>query len=190
MKHLILGSILLAAGAAIVALAIAPDAKGGVASPADLVARGRYIVESFGCVDCHTPHVLGPNGPEPDRTRHLSGHPADMQLPPAPALPPGPWIASIAASMTAWSGPWGTSFTANLTPDVETGLGAWTPEDFIATLKTGRHMGRGREILPPMPITMIRNMTEDDMRAMFAYLRSLPAVKNRVPDPLPPVEAR
>ncbi len=140
--------------------------------------------------DCHTPLKLGPKGPEPDLARNFSGHPAEMVLSPAPALPPGPRIATIAATMTAWSGPWGTSFTSNLTPDRETGLGQWTADEFVATLKTGRHMGRGREILPPMPIQATRNLSDEDLRAMFAYLQSLPPVKNRVPDPLPPADAR
>jgi hypothetical protein len=85
-------------------------------------------------------------------------------------------------------GPWGTSFTANLTPDPETGLGPWTADEFAATMKTGRHMGRGREILPPMPIPALKNFTDEDLRAIFAYLRTLPAVRNRVPDPMPPTE--
>lgn len=194
MKTALLGTLafftVVAALAYATASPIESAAPVAVDATADAVARGRYIVESFACVDCHTPHKLGPNGPEPDRSRDLSGHPADMKLPPAPTLPPGPWIATMTGTMTAWSGPWGTSYTANLTPDDETGLGKWTAEDFVATLKTGRHMGRGREILPPMPIPAIRNLTEEDMRAIFAYLRTVPAVKNRVPDPLPPADAR
>lgn len=190
MNTRLLGSLALLSALAVVAYAAAPE-RPKTAQPHDeLVARGRYLVEGFACADCHTPHVLGPNGPEPDAERRLAGHPADMVLPPAPVLPPGPWIASFTGSMTAWCGPWGTSYTANLTPDDETGLGKWTADDFVATLKTGRHMGRGREILPPMPIPAIRNLTEDDMRAMYAYLRTIPAVKNRVPDPLPPAQAR
>ena len=66
-------------------------------------------------------------------------------------LAPGPWVATVAGTLTAWSGPWGVSFTANLTPDPETGLGKWTEEEFLAALQTGRHQGRGRQILPPMP---------------------------------------
>ena len=58
-----------------------------------------------------------------------------------------------AATNTAWSGPWGVSFTANLTPDPETGLGRWTLRNFMDTIRSGRHMGRGRPILPPMPWT-------------------------------------
>jgi len=104
---------------------------------------------------------------------------------PAPA--PGPWLVTVAATNTAWSGPWGVSYTANLTPDAETGLGKWTLRDFMATLRTGRHMGRGRLILPPMPIPMYKHFTDSDMDAIFTYLRSIPPVQNRVPEPLPPV---
>ena len=78
------------------------------------------------------------------------------------------------------------SYTANLTPDRETGLGTWTPETFAATLKTGRHEGRGRVILPPMPIPAYQNFTPEELAAIFAYLQTIPAVKNRVPAPLPP----
>ena len=128
---------------------------------------------------------MGANGPEPDLTKWLSGHPAEMKLPPAPP-PSGPWIASVAATMTAWSGPWGTSYTANLTPDPETGTGQWTEQQFVDTIRSGRHLGRGREILPPMPWPAIRNMTDADLKSIYAYLRTIPAIKNRVPDPLPP----
>lgn len=155
----------------------------------EAVERGRYLVSAMGCADCHTPWTLGPSGRMPDPDRHLSGHPADLELPPAPQLEPGPWSATVASTMTAWSGPWGTSFTANLTPDVETGLGSWTAEDFIAALRSGRHQGRGREILPPMPYFAIRNLTDTDLRAVFAYLRSIPPIVNRVPAPLPPAGA-
>lgn len=150
------------------------------------VERGRYLVTSFGCTDCHTPWIMGPNGPMPDDSRFLSGHPADLVMPPAPKLEPGPWVMSASATNTAWAGPWGVSFTANLTPDEETGLGRWSAQDFIDTLRNGRHQGRGRELLPPMPFPAIRNLSDDDLRAMYAYLRSIPALENRVPAPLPP----
>lgn len=189
MKTTLLGSIALLSVLVAIAVAAAPNEP--KPAPADAaVARGKYLVTAMGCADCHTPMKLGPNGPEPDLARNFSGHPAELVMPPAPKLPPGPWMATVAATMTAWSGPWGTSFTANLTPDPETGLGKWTADDFVATLKSGRHMGRGREILPPMPIGAVRNFTDEDLRAIFAYLQSVPAVKNRVPDPLPPAEAR
>lgn len=154
------------------------------------VERGKLLVTTSGCHDCHTPLKLGPNGPEPDYSRELSGHPASLVMPPAPALPPGPWAVTVAATNTAWAGPWGVSFTRNLTPDRETGLGAWTKQQFIDTIRNGRHMGVGRPLLPPMPAAMYAHMSDDDLGAVFAYLQSIPAVKNEVPDPIPPQQAQ
>lgn len=168
------------------------QAQTAPASPAgmtvDKAARGKYLVATSACMDCHTPFKMGPKGPEPDMSRLLSGHPQDLKMPPAPTLPPdSPWVMVAAGTNTAWSGPWGVSFTANLTPDKETGLGDWTEDDFKRTIRTGRHLGRGREILPPMPIPVYNNMTDEDLEAVFAYLRTLPPIKNRVPEPLPPM---
>ena len=153
--------------------------------PASQAKRGEYLVNFGGCHDCHTPKKMGPKGPELDTDRLLSGHPEQMQVTPAPALQ-GPWLAATVGTMTAWSGPWGISYAANLTPDRETGLGAWTEQNFVDTMRTGRHMGRGRPILPPMPWQMVGKLTDQDLRAVFAYLRTLPAVKNRVAQPTPP----
>jgi hypothetical protein len=119
-------------------------------------------------------------------SRMLSGHPEALQMPPVPALPPGPWLVVSAATNTAWAGPWGVSFTANLTPDAETGLGRWTVDDFKNTIRTGRHMGRGRAVLPPMPIPVYNNFSDRDLEAVYAYLRTVPALKNRVPEPWAP----
>jgi hypothetical protein len=151
------------------------------------VERGAYLVGMMGCNDCHTPWKVGPEGPEPDMTRALSGHPQDMVMPPPPA-PSGPWIAQTGATGTAFAGPWGVSFTANLTPDKETGLGAWTEEMFIATMRTARHQGKGRPILPPMPVKMIGKANDEDLKSIFAFLQSLAPVKNKVPAPIDPVE--
>jgi mono/diheme cytochrome c family protein len=149
------------------------------------IERGRFLVGIAGCADCHTPRTMGPNGPEPDQTRWLSGHPEEVQLPPSPALPPGPWSA-IAAGLTAWAGPWGTSYAANLTPDENTGLGIWTEAMFIQAMRSGKHMGSGRDMLPPMPWQNLAGLTDDDLKAVYAYLRSLPAITNHVPEPLGP----
>ena len=151
------------------------------------VARGRYLVTTSGCHDCHTPWKMGAKGPEPDMSRMLSGHPEGTQLPPAPKAE-GPWVVSASSTNTAWSGPWGTSYTANLTPDPETGLGKWTQRNFTETIRTGRHMGRGRAILPPMPIPMYRHFTDADLEAIYAFLQSIPPIRNRVPEPMPPAE--
>jgi cytochrome c len=151
------------------------------------IERGAHLVRTMGCNDCHTPWKMGAKGPEPDMTRALTGHPADLVMPPPPPAS-GPWIGHIAATNTAWAGPWGVSFTANLTPDAETGLGKWTDEMFIATMRTGRHQGKGRALLPPMPYWMVGNLSDEDLRSLFAYLQSLPPVKNRVPAPIDPEE--
>ena len=123
-------------------------------------------------------------------SRALTGHPAGLVMPPPPALPAGPWGWVGAATNTAFAGPWGVSFTANLTPDPETGLGQWTDEMFIATMRTGRHQGKGRPVLPPMPVQIIAALNDEDIRDLFAYLQSLAPVSNRVPAPIDPVEEK
>lgn len=157
----------------------------------DMIIRGQYLVTIGGCADCHSPKKFTQLGPVEDSTRTLSGHPANAQLP--PTLPashkPGAW-AQMAQDGTAFAGPWGISYTANLTPDSATGIGAWSEEVFIKTLRTGRHLGHpdGRPILPPMPWPLIGKMTDDDLKAVYAYLRSLPPIKNKVPEPKTPAE--
>lgn len=153
------------------------------------IERGAYLVRTMGCNDCHTPWKMGPRGPEQDRTRALTGHPADLIMPPPPKLPEGPWTWLGAATNTAFAGPWGVSFAANLTPDPETGLGKWTEDMFIAAMKTGRHEGKGRPILPPMPYFAVAELTDEDSRSLFGYLQSLAPVRNRVPAPVDPPEA-
>lgn len=153
------------------------------------VGRGKYLVTVAGCNDCHTPWKMGEAGPEPDMSRMLSGHPANFEIKEPAKMPEGGWIMAAALTNTAFSGPWGVSFTANLTPDPETGLGKWTENNFKQTIRTGRHMGRGRPILPPMPIPMYKNFTDEDLKAIFSYLQSIPPIENRVPEPLAPVAA-
>jgi hypothetical protein len=172
------------------AMAIAVVAGAALAAPKQaasksVLKRGQYLVEIGGCNDCHTPWKMGPNGPEPDMSRMLSGHPESLAMPPPPQLPL-PWGAATSATFTAWSGPWGVSYSANLTPDPETGLGKWTVQNFIEAMRTGRHEGRGRPILPPMPAKDVAKMTDDDLKATFAFLQSIPPIKNHVPNPTPP----
>jgi hypothetical protein len=158
------------------------------AAPSAQVKRGEYLVTIGLCHDCHTPLVMTPGGPEPDMKRALSGHPQDLIVK-APANLAEPWTAAASSTLTAWSGPWGVSFSANLTPDPETGvLRDFTEEQFVQTLRTGRHQGQGRPILPPMPWPLIGQMTDDDLKSVFAYLRQIPPVKNKVPDPIPPAK--
>jgi mono/diheme cytochrome c family protein len=160
------------------------------ATTAARVARGEYLVKTMGCHDCHTPWKMGPNGPEQDMSRALTGHPETVVMPPPPALPPGPWVWMGAATNTAFAGPWGVSFTMNLTPDAETGLGSWTEEMFIQAMKTGRHEGKGRPIKPPMPWFVVGNLNDEDIKSLFAYLQSLKPVRNRIAQPIDPPEGQ
>jgi mono/diheme cytochrome c family protein len=155
------------------------------------VDRGKYLVNTAGCHDCHTPTKMGPNGPEPDMSRMLSGHPENVKVD-KPAKLDGPWMAAASSTFTAWSGPWGMSYTANLTPD-PSGLAVWTEDMFMRAIREGKHMGTSRPILPPMPWPVYRNFTDEDLKAIFAYLRTIPPVSNHVPDPViapppPPVK--
>ena len=151
---------------------------------AALIKRGALLVSVGDCVTCHTPFKMGANGPEKDIAKGLSGHPETLKLTPPPRLD-AEWNWAGSATMTAFVGPWGITYAANLTPDRETGMGTWKEKDFIQAMRTGKHLGVARPILPPMPWQALSGLPEKDLRAIYAYLMSLPAVKNRVPDPVP-----
>ena len=159
----------------------------GTSGKQAMVERGRYLVSVAGCNDCHSPKKMTPYGPAPDEARLLSGHPADEKLPEVPldVFGPDKWGAITNNNLTGWVGPWGTSYTSNLTPDAETGIGVWNEELFIKILRTGKFMGSGRNILPPMPWQDYAKLTDADMKAIFAYLRNLKPVKNQVPASVP-----
>jgi mono/diheme cytochrome c family protein len=180
-------SVKCALGVVVLASSLAAGARAAepVKEPAR-VARGEYLVKTGFCNDCHTPLKMGKEGPEPDMTRMLSGHPEAMKLPPPPRLGDGPWAFVATGTMTAWAGPWGISYTANLTPDPDTGIGRWSEQDFIDTIRNGRRLGKGRPLLPPMPWQWARLMTDEDLKSIYAYLRTIPPVKNRIPDPVAP----
>jgi hypothetical protein len=167
-----------------------PAATKPVADKGAQVERGRLLVSIGGCNDCHTPMKFDADVgmPVPDMSRMLSGHP---QGAPDPAgAPAGHDMGVIGATMTSFKLPFGTVYTANLTPDPDTGLGSWTEEMFLRAVRTGRHMGgSGRPILPPMPWPNVGQQTDDDIKAIFAYLRSIPAIKNDVPAPKVPDQA-
>lgn len=161
--------------------------KAAFAADGRAVERGAYLATIGGCHDCHTPKVMTPRGPVPDTQRLLSGHPAADRLPPVPAgvIRPDEWSAVTNHHLTAWAGPWGVSYAANLTPDAS-GLANWTADMFIQAMRNGKHMGNGRPILPPMPWPNYATMPDEDLHALFAYLKSLPPIRNAVPAPLPP----
>jgi hypothetical protein len=141
-----------------------------------------------GCNDCHTPKVMTEHGPEPDPTRTLSGHNRNEALPPIEKNASKNWML-FNMNLTAFVGPWGLSYAANLTPD-DTGIGAWTFENFLTAIRKGKYKGLegSRDLLPPMPWQMYRNMTDEDLKAVFTYLKSLPPINNIVPAPKSPTE--
>ena len=153
-----------------------------------IVERGKMLVTLGGCNHCHSPKVFTPQGPVPNEALLLSGAPAENKLPKIAdgVLGPDAWGALTTNDLTTWAGPWGVSFARNLTPDVATGLGSWTDAMFIKALRTGKDMGEGRAILPPMPWEDIGKSSDDDLKAIFAYLKSLKPIKNQVHDPIPP----
>jgi mono/diheme cytochrome c family protein len=150
------------------------------------VERGKYLVAILACGDCHTPKRMGPNGPEDDPTRLLMGHPEGAKIQPLPKLADTPWMAATNLDGTVWLGPWGISFAMNLTPDENTGIGSWSEAAFVGSIKTGKHMGASRPILPPMPWPAYRNLSDEDLSSIYAYLRTIKPIRNRIPDPAPP----
>lgn len=153
-------------------------------SDKELISRGKYLVNTSACHDCHTPKVMTPNGPALDTTRLLSGHPKDQPL--GEVVKTQDWIL-FNNTLTAAVGPWGVSYSANLTPD-DTGIGNWKYEQFVTAIRKGRSKGleNNRMLLPPMPWEMYRNLKDEDLKAIFAYLKSLPKVDNLVPTPISP----
>ncbi|NKB67593.1 MAG: diheme cytochrome c-553 [Candidatus Latescibacteria bacterium] len=151
--------------------------------------RGAYLTTILGCHDCHTPKLMQPGPPQPDMSRALSGHPEGAPYPTwMPAdLMEGHTLVKVNPTFTAFAGPWGVSFAINLTPD-KTGLGEWTEEAFVQALRTGKHQGQpnGRPILPPMPWEVYKAITDDDLKAMWAYLQTMKPIANKVPTPVPP----
>src|SRR5687767_3052336 len=151
------------------------------------VEHGKNLIIGGGCHDCHTPKKMGPKGVEFDMDLQLSGHPESSGVPkPFVNAKGSPYLIHANDHLTAWSGPWGVSFAANLTPDQNTGLGIWTEDMFVKALKEGKHMGAGREILLPMPWFWYGQLPEDELKAMFAYLKTIKPIANRVPVPLTP----
>ncbi len=159
-----------------------------VATEAELVARGMYLVTVAGCPDCHSPKVFNEHGMQIDKERFMSGHPEGTVLPEidTKALNPGHWVL-FSGDLTAAVGPWGITYAKNLTPD-ETGIKGWTSEVFTKAMRTGKHMGleAERPIMPPMPWENVAKMTDEDLNAVFTYLQSLKPVKNIVPNPKAP----
>jgi len=156
-------------------------------SPEEIVKRGEYLVTIMGCHDCHSPKKMGPNGPEIIPELLLSGYPSDRPVVKFdnPILKEG--FSMFYPDLTAGAGSWGVSFAANLTPD-QSGIGTWTEEQFKIALTQGKFKGieGARMLLPPMPWFNFTKMKDEDVSAIFAYLKSIKPVVNVVPQPIPP----
>lgn len=152
----------------------------------DPVKRGEHLVNSIGCHDCHTPKLFTEKGMELDMSRLLSGHPANEALPSYDASTAKSYVL-FSGGFTATVGPWGASFAANLTPD-PTGIGTWSEAQFINAIRNGKYKGLegSRDLLPPMPWPSYRNFSDEDLKAIFAYLKTIKPVENVVPSPIPP----
>jgi len=151
------------------------------------VERGRYLVTLGGCNDCHTPWVFNKElgMPVPDMSRMLSGHPEGAPDPGGTVAPTD--IGAIGPTFTSFKLPFGVVYSPNLTPDKLTGMGSWTEEMFVRAMRTGKHLGgQGRAILPPMPWMNLAGLTDGDLKAVFAFLRSVPPIHNGVPAPKVP----
>jgi hypothetical protein len=157
-------------------------------SKTEMENRGKYLVNIMGCHDCHSPKVMTPTGPAPDPERLLSGHPASEVIPKYDKKASQGWVLFTMGS-TAAIGPWGMSFAGNLTPD-DTGIGNWTYENFEKAMRKGKFKGLdgSRPILPPMPWQALANTSDEDTKAIFAYLKSIKPVSNVVPQAKAPTE--
>jgi hypothetical protein len=149
---------------------------------------GEHLVRSGGCGDCHTPKKMTDHGPVDNSALLFSGHPAQMPIPPVNRLEFQTKDVFGSQTLTSWVGPWGVSFSANLTSD-STGIGSWKEEQFIYALREGVFKGLkgSRPMLPPMPWPSIKNFADDELKAMFAFLKTVKPVNNAVPAYMPPV---
>lgn len=164
-----------------------PEAQPESMSQEELIARGDYLVNAIGCDDCHSPKRFGPQGPELIPEKRFSGFQQDGALPEVDPEIVKSW-ALFSPDLTAAVGPWGTSYAANITSD-GTGIGNWTEEQFFRAIREGKSKGlaNNRMLLPPMPWPNYARLSDEDLRAIFAYLKSTTPVRNIVPQPAPPV---
>ena len=149
-----------------------------------------HLVAIGGCNDCHTPKKMTPMGPVDDSSLLLSGHPEKLPAPDIDRKQMESKRLVVTSDFTAWVGPWGITYSANLTPD-ETGTGKWTESQFLYALRNSISKGLpgARPLLPPMSMMPVKNMTDDELKAIYAYLRTIKPVKNNSVQPTPPVLA-
>lgn len=188
-KTLIIAGVLVTASACILLACQSSSAGENGKKPlsqTDLVKRGEYLVNSIGCDDCHSPKRMGDRGPEIIDELRLSGYPADRPVQPVDTnVVKKGWV-MMGPDLTLAVGPWGMSFASNISSD-ETGIGNWSDAQFLKAMREGKFKGldNSRPLLPPMPWMVYRNLTDEDIRSIFAYLKSSKPVQNVVPAPIP-----
>jgi len=164
----------------------ASEEKSTVITKEEMVKRGAYLVNTIGCDDCHSPKRMGANGPEIIPELRLSGYPSERPITKADTNVVKKGWMLFADDLTTAVGPWGQSFAANLTSDV-TGTGNWKETQFIKAIREGKYKGldNTRPLLMPMPWFVYRNLTDDDLKSIFAFLQTTKPVNNVVPSPKP-----
>ena len=152
---------------------------------------GNHLVMVSGCGDCHTPKKMTPQGPAQDSSLLLSGHSDKMPVAQVDRKQIETKGYVVSSDFTSWVGPWGISYTANLTPD-ETGTGKWTEEQFIYAIRNYVLHGLpgARPLLPPMAMMPAKHFSDDELKAIFAYTRTIKPIRNIVPAATPPVLAK
>jgi len=151
---------------------------------------GEHLVTIAGCNDCHTPKKMTPMGPVDDSTLMLSGHPEKLPAPEVDRKAMESKGLVVTSDFTAWIGPWGITYSANLTPD-DSGTGKWTEDQFVYALRNSisKGLSGGRPLMPPMNMMPVKHMTDDELKAIFAYLKTVKPVKNNSVQPTPPALA-
>jgi hypothetical protein len=150
----------------------------------EMVKRGEYLVNTMGCDDCHSPKRMGSHGPEIIPELRLSGYPSDRPLTSADTNVVKKGWMLFSDDLTTAVGAWGQSFAANLTSDA-TGTGNWKEAQFIKAIREGKYKGldNTRPLLMPMPWFVYKNLTDNDLKSIFAFLQTTNPVKNVVPAP-------
>jgi len=170
---------------------VAAEEKPSYGGYENQVKWGEHLVAIGGCNDCHTPKKMTPMGPADDSTLMLSGHPEQHPAPEVDRKATEGKGLVVTSDFTAWIGPWGISYSANLTPD-STGTGSWTETQFVYALRNmvSKGLPGSRPLMPPMSMMPVKNMTDDELKAVYAYLRTIKPIKNHSVQPTPPVLAQ
>ncbi len=183
---LLIGSVMALAAAFTMSSCSSPKEDGSklVLSKEALIEKGRFLVSTSACHDCHSPKIMTPHGPVVDTARMLSGNPASDPIP--PVIQTNDWVL-FGNDFTYAAGPWGVSFAANLTPH-DTGTGSWSFEQFKTAIRKGKYKGLegSRSLLPPMPWEVYMNFGDEDLLAIFTFLQSIKPIDNLVRSPIAP----